>query len=58
MPRRFPRHAHGRLLILDEETRYALRLARREHRSRVVAWIATFAFGAIFWAAVIGWLLK
>ena len=31
--------------------------ARREHRSVVVAWVATFLIGTIFWAVVLGWLL-
>jgi len=58
MPSRLPRHSHGHLLILDAETRYALREERRERRTRVVAWVATFALGAIFWAVVIGALVR
>lgn len=57
MPSRPHPYAHGHLLILDAETRHALKLARREHRSVVVAWVAAFALGAIFWAVVIGALL-
>ena len=57
LPRLY-RPSHGRLIIRDAETRHALRLERREHRARVVAWVATFALGVIFWAVVIGMLLK
>ena len=45
---------HGDLFIADDE---AWKAARREHRSVVVAWVATFLIGIIFWAVVIGWLL-
>jgi hypothetical protein len=57
MSSRLRRHAHGSLIILDEETRYALKLAQRERRSIVVAWVAVFLLGLIFWAGVMGILL-
>jgi len=57
LPRLY-RPSHGRLIIRDAESEYAWRLERREHRARVVAWVATFALGAIFWAVVIGALVK
>ena len=57
MPSRLHRHSHGQIIIRDKASLYALKLERREHRARVVAWVATFALGAIFWAVVIGAVL-
>ena len=45
----------GQLYIVDTEAVWKehMREMRREHRSRLVAWSATFLLGAIFWAAVL-----
>ena len=57
LPRLY-RPSHGRLIIRDAETRHALRLQRRERRSVVVAWVAMILLGVIFWAVVIGAVVK